>query len=264
MLCADQSGTVWRFKKETVFIIGMKIVSPMKGRRWFSLPYYQFHLQNVSVCPSSRLAGDSARDTLDIAKKKSSDRAWTGRGLSSALQEIIVMVMKNGNKGLTLVEVIIVIVIIGILAALSVPAIKSWLPNQQLRSAANELYSNLQWAKLNAIRKNETWSITFDAANLQYRITDGSGATVRTASLSGYRGGVDFGFGDATIQIGGDVAEESNPVTYVNDFAEFDSRGMASSVGYVYLKNDQNRAYAIGNNISGFVMLRRWRGGAWQ
>lgn len=173
------------------------------------------------------------------------------------------MKTKNDNKGFTLLELIIVIAILAIMAIFSAPAIRSWVPNQQLRSAANELYANLQWAKMNAIKKNETWTVSFDPGNLQYQILDGDGASVRTTSLSGYSGGIDFGFGEATIEIGG--GGTADPITYPADATAFDSRGMAGGVpGYVYLKNEQDRAYAVGNNISGFVMLRRWRGSAWE
>jgi type IV fimbrial biogenesis protein FimT len=172
------------------------------------------------------------------------------------------MGIKKNIKGFTMVEMIIVVAVVVIMAAVSVPAIHKWVPNQQLRSVANEMYTNIQWAKLNAIRRNETWTITFDPVNLQYQIWDGNGVSVKTTSLAGYSGGIAFGFGEANIEIGG--GGTADPITYTADSAAFDSRGMAGAPGYVYLQNNQNRAYAIGNNISGFVMLRRWRGNAWQ
>jgi type IV fimbrial biogenesis protein FimT len=165
------------------------------------------------------------------------------------------------QRGFTIMEMMVAIAILAIMAVVSVPTIRSWIPNQRLRSAANELYTNLQWAKLNAIQKNETWTVSFDPDNLKYQILDGSDTSVRTVDLSSYGSSVDFGFGEATTEIGG--GGTTDPVTYTGHAAAFNSRGMSGEAGYVYLKNDQDRAYAVGNLTSGFVMVRRWQGSAW-
>ena len=61
---------------------------------------------------------------------------------------------KKRQKGFTLVEVMIVVAIIGILAAIAVPSFLSWLPNMRLKAAARDLYSNMQKAKMEAIKSN--------------------------------------------------------------------------------------------------------------
>lgn len=61
---------------------------------------------------------------------------------------------KGMNKGFTLVEVIIVVGVIGIMAAIAVPAIMSWMPNIRQKAAARELFADLQRAKMEAIKRN--------------------------------------------------------------------------------------------------------------
>jgi type IV fimbrial biogenesis protein FimT len=63
--------------------------------------------------------------------------------------------MKLGSpKGFTLVEVMIVITIIGIIAAIATPNFLAWLENNRLRDASQDLLSNLQYAKFEAIKRN--------------------------------------------------------------------------------------------------------------
>jgi len=65
-------------------------------------------------------------------------------------------------KGFTIIELVVIIVIMGILATIAVPGFSRWLPNYRLRAAARDVFSNLQHAKLTAIKRHRTCAISFN------------------------------------------------------------------------------------------------------
>lgn len=60
------------------------------------------------------------------------------------------------QRGFTLIEMVITIVIMGIIAAFAFPSFKAWSDNQKIRSAAEGVLNGLQLARLEALKRNQS------------------------------------------------------------------------------------------------------------
>ncbi len=172
------------------------------------------------------------------------------------------------NSGFTLIELMIVVVVLVILAAVSVPIFLSWLPEYRLRGAADDLYAHLQHAKMRAIRDNNNWAVQFVESSNSYTIysnykdSSDTGTAVKTINLSDHGSGVGYGNGNAPQNATGAAAPFNN-VTFLNNWVVFNRRGMVNILGYVYLSNNAGSARAVGTPaMAGVVRLRRWAGGS--
>ena len=155
----------------------------------------------------------------------------------------------NRNRGFTLMEVLVVIAILGILAAASIPAFSVWLPNYRLKRASSDLYSNMQLARMVAIKQNQNCSINFSTGPDQYTISTVSLSFSKTVALSEYGSG---------IQFNGPTGQ-----TFATSTLTFNSRGTSNS-GYVYLSNQGNGAYyRVGPLSSGVVKMQKYDGSNW-
>jgi prepilin-type N-terminal cleavage/methylation domain-containing protein len=80
------------------------------------------------------------------------------------------------RKGITLIELIVVMVIIAIGAVLIAPNIGAWLPNYRLRGATRDMVSTMRVAQMKAVSNNLRYQISFIGNNsyvLQYQNTGG-------------------------------------------------------------------------------------------
>ena len=172
------------------------------------------------------------------------------------------------ESGFTLIEMMTTLIIMVIVLSIAIPSFVVWLPNYRLSSAARDLFSNMQQAKMGAIQANGTYKIVFFNPDAQsYIIQDNTGATIKTVNFVNYGSNITYGNGSATNSYDG--AAFGDFVSYVSDAssndneAAFTSRGLAKT-GYVYLANEKNTAYVVGSQSSGVIMMRKWINGDWQ
>ncbi len=80
------------------------------------------------------------------------------------------------KRGVTLLELIIVMVIIAIGATLLAPNIGAWIPNYRLRGATRDVVSTLRTAQMKAVFVNTDYRVRFPNAKtfiLEYQTTAG-------------------------------------------------------------------------------------------
>ena len=171
----------------------------------------------------------------------------------------------QGKRGLTIIELIVVMCILGVMVLVAIPNIGRWLPRYRLKSAARDVASNMQLARLGAIKENREWALLFDVNGQSYQIIsdkgpDGNWGTLddteeRVVNLSDYRN-IQFGDnGNGPADGGGPVGDG---VTFVGKRAEFNPGG-TSTAGTVYLQNNRNGTRAIRvDSSTGIIRMWMW------
>lgn len=74
------------------------------------------------------------------------------------------------KKGFTLIEIVVVVAILAILAAISIPGFSSWLPNYRLKNSARDIYGVMKIAKSRAVNANTVAVIIFSIPNDTYTV----------------------------------------------------------------------------------------------
>jgi prepilin-type N-terminal cleavage/methylation domain-containing protein len=129
------------------------------------------------------------------------------------------------HKGITLIELIVVMVIIAIGALLVLPNIGAWLPNYRLRSGTRDVVSTLRFAQMKAVSTNMIYGVAFDANSCQlYR---SSGGLIPEGSPINLPSGVQFN--NNTFPVEGTLGKP---------FAQFNPNSMASA-GSLTVENPQ-------------------------
>lgn len=152
------------------------------------------------------------------------------------------------NKGgFTIFEVIIAGAIVAILGSVAIAGFSAWLPGSRLKSAARDLYSNLQRTKMTAIKNNGSCSITYSQGPDSYFVT----GVTKTVVLSEYGSGVKFA---------GPQGQSFSVATIT-----FNPRGTCNA-GYAYLTDQNNTSYyRVGPSwSSGMIKLEQYVSGQWR
>ncbi len=81
------------------------------------------------------------------------------------------MNLTGNRRGFTLTELMIVVALAAILAAIAVPNIMAQMPRYRLNGAARQVLSDLMAARMQAVSQNKKVKVFFDNTH-QYRICD--------------------------------------------------------------------------------------------
>lgn len=195
------------------------------------------------------------------------------------------------RQGFTLVEVMVTLVVIAIAAAIATPSLMAMAPNMALKTAARDLYSKFQEAKMLAIKENNQVRVRFNGSyyyiDLDEPADPGYGSytlsTVDTftdengdglyntgepyndingdgeysgeiaINFTDYGYGINLGTGNATARWDGNSCDQIGALT-------FNSRG-SSNTGTIYLEN-QNKdvSYAVAVRTAGSIKTLKYSG----
>ncbi len=200
--------------------------------------------------------------------------------------------IKRASSGFTLIEVVVVILLFGVMAAVAVPRAFRVSPRQEVEQAARQLTRDFEQARLRAISAKRTVRVSFYQSKGFYAAfmdvsDDRSGNVFETeaearAARFLARGSADgvpgvelpkhvaFGFGNATLGPLGDGA--GDPIVLMDDRVEFDTRGMVRPVGGVrtggtiVLTHESDPTAVSAVTFSGSGAFRSWnyRNGQWR
>jgi len=138
------------------------------------------------------------------------------------------------RKGITLIELIIVLVIICIGAALMVPNIGGWMHHYRLRSAARDVVSVMRAAQMKAVSSNSRYGVAFDPGTQQFQLHRTTGGMPPDGPLNDLPTGVTFN----------SVSFPVDP-TLNKPFVGFLPDSTASDDGTITLINNKNTQKSI-------------------
>ena len=196
---------------------------------------------------------------------------------------------RRGRQGFTLMELMVVMVLLGVVAAIAIPRALKTSPRQQLSRAAKQMARDLELVRTQAVSSKRKVRVRFDVADGFYTAfldtTDTRSGVIaeaanevrasrlitrdRKAGIPGVSLPRKIKFGSGAAISGPLGGPASDPVPFVSDRVEFNSRGMViplGTMGAIFMTHEDDPSVVAAVTISGAGAFEVWhyREGNWE
>jgi len=90
----------------------------------------------------------------------------------------------HDQRGYSLIELSVVLVLLGLVVAVGMPAMQDWLERYRVRTATQSLAADMQLQRMRAVSRNRRFSIQFNQAAGTYTLWDGDPVNGLTTQIS--------------------------------------------------------------------------------
>lgn len=156
--------------------------------------------------------------------------------------------LRAPGSGFTMAEILIVVVIIAIAAMMAIPMMSSG-GSMQIRSAANMIAADLEYAKSMAISRQKTYTVVFDESTESYHIEDPNGI-INHPVKKGFPYEVNFSSDSRLSKV--DITAVDFGATSV---VEFDYFGSPLNSGAITLQADGTTITINVEPVTGFISI---------
>lgn len=141
----------------------------------------------------------------------------------------------RGTAGFTLIEILIVVALIGVMAAVAAPVVTAGMDRYAILSAGQQVVSTIRTARVQSVAKNMILVVRFDYPDTgQYQIVDASNTAVGGVTLLG--SGISFSDGATDVQFTTSGRANASTIVLTNGDTDFDRTITVSINGQVKLE----------------------------
>jgi prepilin-type N-terminal cleavage/methylation domain-containing protein len=151
----------------------------------------------------------------------------------------------SGRRGITLTELVVTIAIVAVLAVILVPNLGSWIRHYRIKAAVREIVSQMELAKIKALKNNLEYRVVFEAATGTFYLERGN------RSSSSWKWTQESGRFSLPQQI-------TMNVTFPTSSVQFNPHGTAGPGGSVDLTTADGEKYHIAlTTATGKIIAQR-------